>query len=347
MAYPTNTLLEHVPADYCPKGSENWFTLTEGYDAGKTLFYYDHTIGDGAPETTVLFVHGNPENSYTWWHTRDELIASGKPLRLIAMDHVGFGLSDQADFEMIDMHHAQNLAQLVQHLDLRDVTLVTHDWGGPIGVGAFLDQPERVKALMVCNTTIFPMPDEGYTYTNFPYPYFPWIVVGYIVPQKIWGGIAAALVREINKIGFNAFNKVVAANVWKYLRRAFEPGSAEYVFSEQFRSKANAVASKRHVRHTPTWGHGYTYKDKRHGVQDNHAFTQRIQNELVPAWQGLAAAGVFGEWDACGKPEVRAQWVDAFPAMKNAMKIVEDGGHFIEESEGPAIAAAILKMNGL
>ncbi len=347
METPTNTLLEHVPADYHPAGSANWFTLSEGYDKGKTLFYYDHTVGDGPPEATVLFVHGNPENSYTWRHTRDALLASGKSMRLIAMDHVGFGLSDQADFQMIDMHHAANLAQLVRHLDLQDVTLVIHDWGGPIGVGAFLDQPERVKALMVCNTTLFPMPAEGLTYTNFPYPYFPWFLTGYLIPQKLWGAVAGGVVRELNKMPFSAFTKLIAEALWKYARHAYEPASAAYVFSEQFRSKANAVASKRHVRHTPYFGHGYAYNDPTHGRQDNHTFTQRIQNELVPKWRDIPAAGVFGTWDACGKEEVRAQWVDAFPAMQNAMKIVEDGGHFIEESEGPAIAAFILQLHSL
>jgi pimeloyl-ACP methyl ester carboxylesterase len=78
----------------------------------------------------VVFVHGNPESSYPYRHVRDRLLQARACVRVIGVDHVAFGLSDQATFEMVDMHHARNLTQLVRHLDLRDVTLVVHDWGG-------------------------------------------------------------------------------------------------------------------------------------------------------------------------------------------------------------------------
>ena len=154
----TNTPLENPPVDYCPAGSQCWFKIPEGRDAGKTMFYYDHIVGNGEPEATVVFVHGNPECSYTYRFIRDALINSGRPLRLIAMDHIGFGLSDQASFEMVDMHHSANLLQWVRHLDLQEVSLVVHDWGGPIGVGTFAEDPGRIRNLLVMNTTIFPMP---------------------------------------------------------------------------------------------------------------------------------------------------------------------------------------------
>jgi pimeloyl-ACP methyl ester carboxylesterase len=62
---------------------------------------------------------------------------------------------------MVEMHHARNLAQLVDVLDLRDITLVVHDWGGPIGIGGLLASPEGVANLVVLNTSVFPMPSEG------------------------------------------------------------------------------------------------------------------------------------------------------------------------------------------
>ncbi len=122
MILNSNTSLLKPPEDYCPQGSDQWFTIPEGYDAGKKIFYYDYVVGDAEPNSTIVFVHGNPESSYTYRHIRDSLIASGESARLIAMDHIGFGLSDQATFEMIDMHHSANLLQLIKHLDLTDVT---------------------------------------------------------------------------------------------------------------------------------------------------------------------------------------------------------------------------------
>ena len=45
---------------------------------------------------------------------------------------------------MVDMHHTENLLALVRHLDLRDVTLVVHDWGGPIGIAGHFGRPDPV-----------------------------------------------------------------------------------------------------------------------------------------------------------------------------------------------------------
>ena len=108
----SNSPLQDPPADYFPVGSDNWFLIPEGKDAGKQMFYYDYSTAPGQPEAIVVFVHGNPESSYTYRHIRDSLIESGKPLRIIAMDHIGFGLSDQATFEMVEIHHSENLLQL-------------------------------------------------------------------------------------------------------------------------------------------------------------------------------------------------------------------------------------------
>ncbi len=53
----------------------------------------------GEPDETIVFVYGNPESSYTYRRIRDVLAVSSRPLRMIAMDQIGFGFSDQASFE--------------------------------------------------------------------------------------------------------------------------------------------------------------------------------------------------------------------------------------------------------
>ncbi len=345
MHIPTNTPVKHPPADYCPAGSANWFTIQTGHDAGKTIFYMDHQTGQGVPEATILMIHGNPENSYTYRNVRDALIASGRNVRLVTPDHVGFGLSDQADFEMVDMHHADNLRQLVEHLGLQNVTLLIHDWGGPIGVGSMMDDPGRVKALMVVNTTIFPMPSEGLVYTNFPYPWFPWAKTPFMTPVPLWGGVAAAVVHDFNRMSFGAFAAMAAKGLSDFGRRKIEPGTARYVNSEQFRSRANARASTRHVKQTPVWGHGYRYKDARHGIQDNHAFYEVMQKIVPDAWKDIPAAGLFGQWDPCGKDEVIAQWCEALPRMADQLSVYLEGSHFIQEGKGEEIAQMLLTIS--
>lgn len=347
MELRSNTPIRQPPADYCPAGSACWHTLDTGHDAGKTLFYSDHCIGDGSAGT-VLLVHGNPECSYTWRRVRDALIASGRPLRIVAPDHIGLGLSDQASFEMVDMHHADNLRQLVQALDLRDVTLVVHDWGGPIGIGALLDTPERVRGLVVANSTIFPMPDDGYTYTNYPFPWLPWFLTPRLIPDALWGGVAAAVVTHAQPQSTWQFLRLTTRWLWAWWRRSIAPGSAEYVWSEPMRSTANARSSKRMVRQTPVWGHGYRYHDATLGEQDNHAFYKTMQRQLAACWgprsQAIQAAGHFGQWDACGKNSVIEQWTGALPGMADDLHRYPDCGHFIEEEQPEAIAQSILRM---
>ena len=346
----SNSPLRVIPLDYFPVGSvasARWFTLpeTSSHNAGKCLFYYDYVTADVEPEATVVLVHGNPENSYTYRHLRDTLVDSGRPMRIVAMDHIGFGLSDQADFEMVDMHHAENLLALVRHLDLRNVTLVVHDWGGPIGIGAFSREPDRVRNLLVINTSIFPMPSEGLTYTNHPSEESPWSSIPDLVSDEDWGGLASAIILSPAQERQSKF----AQHLLQFRNNGFPEATEEYVFSEPFRSIPNARSSKRNVRQTPQWGHGYTYEDSVHGIQDNRAFYAAMQEAVPSEWgsegRNIAVAGHFGRPDPVGKAEVIAQWHEALPLMAEMTFIHPGAGHFSEEVKGPEMAESILEMN--
>lgn len=338
----SNSPLRRPPADYAPGDTARWFSIPSGHDAGKTMFYLDQAVGSGAPKATVLFVHGNPESSYTYRHVRDALATSGVPLRLVAADNIGFGLSDQASFEMIDMHHAANLAQLVEALDLTNVTLVIHDWGGPIGVGAFLDRMDRVTRIAVENTTIFPLPKDGLTYENFPVRFAPWSKMPYLTPRAAWGGMSAAVVTA--PAGESIASLIVRSYAMqtKYVLRRIPAGTPEGVFSEALRGKANTRSSQRNVLQTPVWGYGYRYTDPTHGEQDNTAFYQRMQAELPRVWGDLPAAGHFGARDPLGKKSVIAQWVEALPNMQ--VHRYPEVGHFVAEAKGPEIAESLLRL---
>lgn len=342
--------MRSVPNDYCPGGSERWFRIPAGHDAGKTMFYYDHVIGNDPPVSTVLFVHGNPECSYTYRHICGELIARGAPLRLVAPDHIGFGVSDQATFEMVDMHHTANLKQLIDHLGLRQVTLVIHDWGGPIGIGAFTDAMNLVTSLIVINSTVFPLPGDGITYANWPWKRLPWSELPSVVPDSVWGGAAAGVVLDAFP---TPVPLLLAKSMLYQIRFALRMNprhSPLWVFSESLRSKANARSSKRNVLQTPVWGHGYTYSDPTLGEQDNRPYYRDIQ-AAVPAWgpegANIPVAGHFGDWDPCGKESVIQQWQQVLPSMKGRTHVYPGFGHFIEEYKGPEIADSILALNGL
>jgi cis-3-alkyl-4-acyloxetan-2-one decarboxylase len=115
---------------------------------GNRYHYVDEGVGE-----PLLFVHGNPTWSFAWRNLIKELSPG---YRTIAVDHIGCGLSDkpQRYRYMLDQHIA-NLCRLVETLDLRRVTLVAHDWGGAIGMGAAGRMPERFARFVLMNTGAF------------------------------------------------------------------------------------------------------------------------------------------------------------------------------------------------
>jgi pimeloyl-ACP methyl ester carboxylesterase len=132
-------------------------------------------VGQGE---TLLFVHGNPTWSFYWRHLINGLKDS---YRCVAVDHIGCGMSDKPQewsYRLED--HVKNLVSVVDALDLRDVTLVVHDWGGPIGFGAAMERADRIKRVVIFNTGVFEGP----------------------IPLEIrmcrWPGIGALTVRGLN-----------------------------------------------------------------------------------------------------------------------------------------------------
>lgn len=112
-----------------------------------------HHLDEGAGEP-VLLVHGEPTWSFLWRRIVPPLVASGR--RVVAPDLVGFGRSDKptdAGWYSYD-RHVDALTRLVHALDLRGLTVVVHDWGGPIGLRVAVENEERVDRLVVLDTGI-------------------------------------------------------------------------------------------------------------------------------------------------------------------------------------------------
>ena len=115
---------------------------------GHRIHFVDEGTGD-----PILFVHGNPTWSFAW---RKLISAFSNRYRCIAIDHIGCGFSDKPqDYEYTLAHHIENLQKLVEHLDLQNITLVAHDWGGAIGTGVAGRMPERFQKLVLMNTAAF------------------------------------------------------------------------------------------------------------------------------------------------------------------------------------------------
>ncbi len=108
--------------------------------------------GDGAP---VIFLHGEPTWSFLWRHVLPPVRDAG--FRCIAPDLAGFGRSDkpiELDWYSYDRHVAYT-ASLLEQLDLRDATIVVHDWGGPIGLRLAVEHPQRIARIVILDTGLF------------------------------------------------------------------------------------------------------------------------------------------------------------------------------------------------
>ena len=122
-------------------------------DAPVRLFYEEK--GQGSP---VLLIHGFGASTYTWRHIGPELARNH---RVIAVDLKGFGQSDKPFDEHYSVFdQADLLAQLIVDLNLRDLTVVGHSFGGGVALVLALDDDQRIKGritkLVLLDTIAYP-----------------------------------------------------------------------------------------------------------------------------------------------------------------------------------------------
>lgn len=121
-----------------------WFDSGEG-----RMHYVDEGPRDGRP---VLMFHGNPTWSFLYRNFIPPLADAG--YRAIAFDHLGFGRSDKPDdsSRYTIARHCLRAEALIASLGIRDVTVVSQDWGGPIGLNWATKHAEDVRSLYILDT---------------------------------------------------------------------------------------------------------------------------------------------------------------------------------------------------
>ena len=138
-----------IPAEETFEGT--WpFEARYFEDNGFRHHYVDQGSRDSG-ETFVL-LHGEPTWGYLYRNFIPPLSTRG---RVVVPDHMGFGKSETPqDRSYSAQEHCENLEALLLDLDLRDLTLVMQDWGGPIGGQFALRHPERVKRIVLIDSFI-------------------------------------------------------------------------------------------------------------------------------------------------------------------------------------------------
>jgi len=122
---------------------------------GSKMAYVD--VGEGDP---ILFLHGEPTSSYLWRNIMPHLEGQG---RLIAPDNIGFGKSDQPELDYTFGDHYRYFEAFVKELDLKNITLVVHDWGSGLGLHYASLNESNVKAIVTMEALMAPLlPAESY-----------------------------------------------------------------------------------------------------------------------------------------------------------------------------------------
>jgi len=169
------TLVDRTPA----VAADETFDGTWPFEANYTDApgFRMHYIDEGEGSDTLLLLHGEPTWGYLF---RRQIPVWSKHARVIAPDHMGFGKSETPqDRSYWLQDHIDNLEALVLALDLWDITVVMHDFGGPTGMGLAARHPERIKRIVSINgPTPFGQPDlaERLTANVSDSPWFKWIL---------------------------------------------------------------------------------------------------------------------------------------------------------------------------
>ncbi|MEL7546118.1 MAG: haloalkane dehalogenase [Pseudomonadota bacterium] len=116
---------------------------------GSRMHYVD--VGEGP---VMVLVHGNPTSSYLWRNVIPELSGSH---RVIALDLIGMGQSDKLDIPYRLADHIAYFEGFMEALELEDVTLVLHDWGGGIGLDYAAGHSDNIRAIAVMESVVKPM----------------------------------------------------------------------------------------------------------------------------------------------------------------------------------------------
>jgi cis-3-alkyl-4-acyloxetan-2-one decarboxylase len=265
------------------------------------LHYVDEGPADAPP---LLFVHGNPTWSYLWRKPLAELPAQGR--RCVAFDHMGFGRSDKpAHLGPYTLQtHIDNALALIDELDLRDVVLVAHDWGGPIGLGAMLERADRLRGLVLMNTWAWELP-------SFLPPF---------VREFRTEGLG-----EILALGGNLFVESIPGGM---ARRDTDPVMMEAYRSPfpDYWSRVGALAFQRDIP--------LTERDRSAALMGTiHERLQQLDVPLTLVW---------GMRDRVFQPVFLDQWRELFPEAK--VVELADAAHFVPEDRPDAVVEALASV---
>jgi haloalkane dehalogenase len=169
---------------------------------GSNMHYID--VGEGDP---VLFLHGQPTSSYLW---RNIIPYLQKDARCIAPDLIGMGKSDKPDIDYTFREHYEYVEKFIEKLDLKNITLVIHDWGSGLGFHYANNHRDNIKGIAFMEAIIKPMNWEEFpanykiAFKMIRTPFIGWLMlsVANMFLKKI---VPDSMIRKLSKEEFDNY----------------------------------------------------------------------------------------------------------------------------------------------
>jgi haloalkane dehalogenase len=258
---------------------------------GHNLSFLDQGQG-----RVIVMLHGNPTWSFFF---RNLAILLQDTYRVIVPDHMGCGFSDKPqDYSYNLKTHIDNLETLLADLDIEKFSLVVHDWGGAIGMGLAVRNPERVESVVVMNTAAFPSQR---------------------IPLRI-RMCRVPLLGDLIVRGFNGFAR--GALTMAVVNKMAPTVARGYL--EPYDSWAHRIALLRFVQDIPLTPKDASWKSL---TEIDHGLKLLQDIPMLVLWGGR---------DFCFTRHFYNEWLQRFPGAES--HFFPDAGHYVLEDAFNAMA---------
>lgn len=265
-----------------------------------------HYLDEGAGEV-LLMIHGNPTWSFFYRNLVKELSSS---YRCIVPDHIGSGLSDKpsaSEYSYALTDRAENIHSLVSSLDVKNITLVLHDWGALVGMTYARRHPDKIKRIIVLNSAAFGLPDGR--------P-FPWMIG--MCKNRVVGPI---LIQQ-----FNLFS--IGSNIFCVKKKMDKRTADMYLYPyDSWKNRYGVLAFILDVPLSPDHCSWNELKETEHSLKD---------------FADLPMLICWADKDFVFDRHFLKVWTDSFPNA--TVRHFPNAGHYILEDAGDEVAEEIKKF---
>ena len=288
-----NQLPSHIRAEYPFKSH----FFEQPSSEGETVRQHYLDEGEGP---VIVMLHGNPTWSFYFRNCIQHL--SSKGFRCIVPDHIGCGLSYKPqNFPYILERRIQDIERLIDHLGIKKMHLIVHDWGGAIGMGYAGRYPQKIDRIAILNSGAF---------------------LSKHIPKRI------AFLRTpwLGSFLMRAFNLFAGPAIVMAVQKPL-PETAKAGLLYPYRTWQDRIAVARFVQDIPM-----------HPTHPSYECLQTVEANLEHL-RGKSIGLFWGEKDFCFNQTFLNRWTEIFPEAE--VHPYSDAGHYLLEDASDTVPNAL------